>query len=156
MMALVRGVIRRSSCVSSKFRVSGLISMKIGRAPRSTKALTVETKVKEGTITSSPGLRSRSSAAISSACVQDVVSMALGTPRVYSSKLWHFLVNIPSPDSCPQLIAWRIYSNSLPLKNGRLNGMCKKRFPLNRYASSLSSTRDNYAHADQQETQHLW
>ena len=58
----------------------------LGRAPRSTKALTVEGKVNEGTITSSPGLMSRSSAAISSACVQDVVSRTLDTPRTLSSK----------------------------------------------------------------------
>ena len=43
------------------------ISIKMGFAPRKTKAFTVETKVKEGTITSSPGLISNSIAAISSA-----------------------------------------------------------------------------------------
>ena len=44
-------------------------------APRRTKALAVETKVKEGTMTSSPGFRFRRIAAISRAWVQEVVSI---------------------------------------------------------------------------------
>ena len=70
-MARVRGVISASSRVSSRFSVSGRMSTNTGRAPRSTKALAVETKVNDGTITSSPGSRSSSSAAISSACVHE-------------------------------------------------------------------------------------
>ena len=55
-----------------------------GRAPRITNALTLDTNVKAGTITSSPGLMSSRNAAISRACVQDVVSSTLGTPSVSS------------------------------------------------------------------------
>ena len=54
-MSRVREVMSASSRVSSRFRVSGRMSQKTGRAPRWTKALAVETKVKAGTITSSPG-----------------------------------------------------------------------------------------------------
>jgi hypothetical protein len=61
------------------------MSQNTGVAPRSTKALMVETKVKEGTITSSPGAMSSSKAAISSACVQEVVNNTCGTPSTCSS-----------------------------------------------------------------------
>jgi hypothetical protein len=61
------------------------------RAPRRAKALAVETKVKEGTMTSSPALISSSNAHISSAWVQEVVTSARGTPSVCSSNSWHFL-----------------------------------------------------------------
>ena len=57
--------------------MSGRMSAKTGFAPRRAKALAVETKVNDGTITSSPGLRSSSRAAISRAWVQLVVSSAL-------------------------------------------------------------------------------
>ena len=53
--------------------MSGRMSTKTGVAPRSTKALAVETNVKDGMITSSPGPTSASSAAISSAAVQECV-----------------------------------------------------------------------------------
>ncbi len=59
---------RRSSLI---FKVSGLISTKTGTAPLSTKALAVETNVKEGKITSSPTLISERMAAISRAVVQE-------------------------------------------------------------------------------------
>jgi len=62
------------------FGVSSPLSAKTMRAPRSTKALTVETKVKLGAITSSPGPMSARMAAISRASVQEVVSSALGMP----------------------------------------------------------------------------
>ena len=62
------------------------MSAKTIRAPRNAKAFAVDTKVKEGTMTSSPGWMSSSRAHISSACVQDVVTIALGTPSVCSKK----------------------------------------------------------------------
>ena len=72
--------------------MSGRMSANTGLAPRSTKALAVETNVNDGTMTSSPGLRSSSSAAISRACVQEVVSSALGAPTACSSRVWHSFV----------------------------------------------------------------
>ena len=47
--------------------------MKMGFAPRKAKAFTVDTKVWDGRMTSSPGWISNSNADISRACVQDVV-----------------------------------------------------------------------------------
>ena len=73
-MARVRGVIAASISVSSMFSVSGRMSTNTGTAPRSAKALAVETNVNDGMITSSPGCRSSRSAHISSAWVHDVVS----------------------------------------------------------------------------------
>ena len=54
-IARVRGVIAASTSRSSRLSVSGRMSTNTGRAPRSTKALTVDTKVNAGQITSSPG-----------------------------------------------------------------------------------------------------
>lgn len=87
-------VINCSSFASFRLNVSGRMSMKTGVAPRSTKALAVETKVKEGTITSSPDWMFNNSAAISSAWVQEVVSSAFGTKRV-SSVLLKQAVELP-------------------------------------------------------------
>src|SRR4026207_1850707 len=66
---------------------------------------------------------SSKSADNSSASVQEVVRSTLGTPSVASSKLWHFFVNGPSPETCPFSMACRMYSYSLPAANGRLNGI---------------------------------
>src|SRR2546421_938327 len=77
-------------------------------------------------ITSSPDLMSSSSAAISSACVQEVVSRALETPSVSSRRAWHFLVKTRSPDSCRLLRACCMYSSSPPERNGRLKGISKE------------------------------
>ncbi len=87
----MRGVIKLSNCRSSRFSVSGRMSAKTIRAPRNTKAFAVDTKVKEGTITSSPGWMSSNRAHISRAWVQEVVTIALGTPSVCSKKAWHLL-----------------------------------------------------------------
>ncbi len=103
--------------------MSGRTSQKTGLAPRRTKALTVETKVNDGTMTSSPGPMSSSRAAISSACVQEVVSSAFGTPSVCSSSAWHFLVNVWSPAIWPMAIVWAMYSCSRPMRDERLKGM---------------------------------
>ena len=105
------------------FNVSGRMSMNTGVAPRRAKAFIVVTNVKEGTMTSSPGWMSNNSAAISSACVQDVVRNALGTPSHCSSKAWHFLVNGPSPEIRPFATACLTYSISLPIREALLNGI---------------------------------
>ena len=81
--------------------MSGRMSTKTGRAPRSTNAFAVETNVNDGTITSSPGPMSSSSAAISRACVQDVVSSTRRAPRSSSSRRRHFSVKTPSPEIRP-------------------------------------------------------
>ena len=91
------------------------------RAPRRTKALTVETKVKEGTITSSPLRQSRSSAAISRAWVQEVVS-STWRAKLPLQDLVASRVNGPSPDAWPLAIASAIYRYSLPARQGRLKG----------------------------------
>ena len=57
MIARVRFEMAASSWVSSRLSVSGRMSMKTGVAPRSTTAFAVDTKVKDGKITSSPGER---------------------------------------------------------------------------------------------------
>ena len=66
-MARVRGVMSESSRSSSILRVSGRISAKTGRAPRSTKLVASVTKAKDGTMNSSPGSIPRRRAAISRA-----------------------------------------------------------------------------------------
>ena len=73
------------------------MSTNTGVAPRIATALAVETNVNGGTITSSPGPRLSSSAAMSSAWVHDVVSSTRGAPLIRSSHWWHWRVNGPSP-----------------------------------------------------------
>lgn len=70
-MTRVRSVTAASTRRSSMLSVSGRMSTKTGVAPRSTKAVAVEEKVKEGMMTSSPGPTSASRAASSSAAVQE-------------------------------------------------------------------------------------
>ena len=79
-MARVRGVISSASLAASMLGLCGSLSAKTMRAPRRAKALAVDTKVKAGTITSSPSRMFSSSAAISSASVQEVVISALRKP----------------------------------------------------------------------------
>ena len=122
-MARVRRVIAPSMRVSSRFSVSGRMSTNTGRAPRSTTAFTVDTKVKGGTMTSSPGRRSSRSAAISSACVHEVVSSAFGDPVSRSSHSWQARVYGPSPWSGPSAMTRVTYSASRPVTAARLNGM---------------------------------
>ena len=99
-MAFVRGVIFASTRRSSRLSVSGRLSTNTGTAPRRTKALAVLTKVNVGRITSSPGPTFSSSAAISRAWVQLVVSSTLPAPVIAPSRAWHCRVNGPSPDRC--------------------------------------------------------
>jgi hypothetical protein len=61
-------------------RVRGSMSEKRMRAPSRTKASAVEVKVNDGTITVSPGRRSRSIADSSSAAVHEVVSSTSEAP----------------------------------------------------------------------------
>jgi hypothetical protein len=114
-MALVRGVIAASTCFSSMLSVSGRQSTNTGTAPRSTKALAVDTKVNEGMMTSSPGCRSASSAAISSAAVHECVISARAAPVRRSSHWLHSFVKLPSPARCPLAWAWAMYQSSLPV-----------------------------------------
>src|SRR4030095_2755215 len=117
---------------SSRFSVSGRMSQNTGRAPRNTNAFTVDTKVNDGTTTSSPGTISSSSAATASACVHDVVNRTLAAPSSFSSSSWHFFVNRPSPEMCPISSASEIYRNSSPTSPARLKGI---RVPLMRSLS---------------------
>jgi hypothetical protein len=82
------------------FIVSSRLSMNTGVAPRNTNAFAVETKVNDGTMTSSPGLMSSRIAAISSACVHDPVRSADGTPNFFSNNSRQRLVKGPSPERC--------------------------------------------------------
>ena len=79
------------------FIVSGRISTKTAFAPRRTNASAVDTNVYDGIITSSPGCISAKIAAISVACVHDVVNKAFLVPVVFSIHSEHFFVNSPSP-----------------------------------------------------------
>src|SRR5215468_12127636 len=83
----------------------------------------VETKVNDGTITSSPGSKSKSNAVISSAWVHEVVSSAARVPRAVSKSARHLRVNAPSPEIWPAESACQMYSNSLPVSEGRLKGI---------------------------------
>jgi len=58
-------------------------------------------KVKEGTITSSPGAMSARIAVISSAAVHECVSSARAAPVSASSQPWQRAVKGPSPASRP-------------------------------------------------------
>lgn len=102
--------------------VSGRISTKTGTPPRNTKALAVETKVYDGSMTSSPSSMSRSSAIISSAAVHEGVSSALRQPVCCSSHAWLRRVKGPSPARWPQECASAMYASSRPVMYGRLNG----------------------------------
>ena len=101
-MARVRSVMASASSFSSRFRVSSRMSTNTGTAPRSKNALTVETKVNDGTITSSPGSRSSSSADISSAWVHEVVSRQLPPPTRARSSSAARAVKGPSPEVAPE------------------------------------------------------
>src|SRR5712691_7359737 len=122
-IALVRDVISDSSRVSSMFKVSERMSANTGLAPRKTYALIDDTKVNDGTITSSPGPTSSKSADISSAEVQDVVRRTLATPNDSSSRVWQRLVNGPSPDNLLLVSASVMYRSSLPSRVGSVKGI---------------------------------
>ena len=76
------------------------MSMKTRRAPRSTKALAVETKVNEGMMTSSPGFMSSKQR-----CHLQRVRTGGSQQRFRNAELafkqrMAFFVNAPSPESC--------------------------------------------------------
>lgn len=73
------------------------MSTKTSVAPIAWKAVAVDEKVKLGRITSSPGLRSQSTAAISSAAVPLVVSRTFSAPKRSSIQAWHLREKGPSP-----------------------------------------------------------
>ena len=81
------------------------MSAKTGRAPARTNAFAVETNVKDGRMTSSPGPTAQRSAAISSAAAQDVVSSAFATPHRSSIIRQHAAEKRPSPAVFPRATA---------------------------------------------------
>ena len=87
-MARVLEVIADSTRFSSRFNVSGRISTNTGIPPRSAMAFAVLTKVNDGMITSSPGPTPASSAAISSAAVQECVSRTRAAPLHSCRNCW--------------------------------------------------------------------
>src|SRR5664280_417627 len=92
------------------------------RAPRSANAFAVETKVKLGTMISSPGPVSSRSAAISRECVQLVVRR-VGTPKSAPRKASHSFVKGPPLEVCPCSTA-RVRMLEIPSKwGGLLKGM---------------------------------
>src|ERR1039457_85210 len=79
------------------------VSAKIILAFLSKNAFAVDIKVKEGTMTSSPGLISAKIADISSASVQDVVRSDFLIPNLASNHEWQSFVNFPFPASVPDM-----------------------------------------------------
>ena len=103
--------------------VSGRISVKTSRAPRCTKASAVEQKVKEGSMTSSPGFIWQSRADISRADVQDVVRYTAGECSRSLRKAWHLFVKGPSPQIFLLSAASFMYFVSVPTKGGLLKSI---------------------------------
>ena len=93
------------------------------RAPARTKARALVTKVKDGTITVSPGCRSSNKADISRALVQDVVKRTSAEPRVPCRSEDTLLEKGPLADICPDSRLWSRYSCSRPMDEVRLNGI---------------------------------
>ena len=103
--------------------MSGRMSTKTVRAPRSANAFAVDTNVNDGTMTSSPGCMSSSSAAISSACVHDVVSSTVAPWCTSHNSDAARLVMTPSPDRWPEAKASATRSSWPGAIVGRLNGI---------------------------------
>ena len=80
-------------------------STKTGTAPRSATAFAVETKVKDGMITSSPGPSPARIAHISRAPVAECVNSAFADPVCSSSHVPHLPANGPFPERWPFAIA---------------------------------------------------
>ena len=79
-MAFVRGVMARSTASGSMQYVSGVMSTITGTAPQNSTAPAVATKVKSGTITSSPRPIPSASRATSIAWVPLVIAMPCFAP----------------------------------------------------------------------------
>ena len=122
-MTFVLSVMACSIFVSSMFIVSGRMSTNTSRAPASTAEVAVLEKVKLGRMTSSPGCRSHSSMAISSAVVPLVVSSTFWAWKRSSSHALHCLVKAPSPQILWDAMACFTYSISSPTQGGTLNGI---------------------------------
>jgi hypothetical protein len=88
-----------STADGSIVRVSGSMSTKTGVAPWRANALAVETNVKDGITTSSPGSTSSSRAASSNAAVAEWTSSAEAQPSSRSSHDAHSPVNFPPAES---------------------------------------------------------
>ncbi len=98
------------------FSVSASTSTKTGVAPRSTNALAVETNVNDGMITSSPGPTPASSAAISSAPVQECVISTRRAPVSSPSSCSQRVVQGPLPPVQPPSSAAAIEAASSPVR----------------------------------------
>src|SRR5690606_37306568 len=123
MMARVRGVTACATSFSSRLQVSRRASTNTGVAPRSTTALAVLTKVKDGMMTSSPGPISASRTAISSACVHEDIKWAAGQPVRDKNQSSHIPAYAPRPASRPGSSTALTAPSSVPRLVGRLNGM---------------------------------
>ena len=88
--------------------MSARMSTNTGVAPRSTKALAVETNVNEGMITSSPGLDACEQRRHLQRAVHEWVSRTLAGPSCASSQSEQRAVNGPLPDRCALSIASRM------------------------------------------------
>ena len=86
-------------------RVRGSMSQKTRRAPWRAKASAVVMNVNDGTMTVSPGFRSRSIADISSAAVHDVVSSTSSAPISSASSCAARVENSPPEAGWPPRIA---------------------------------------------------
>src|SRR6056297_797045 len=122
-MTFVFSDIAFSILFSSIFIVSGLISTNTILAPLNTKALAVDTKVKEGIITSSPSLISQINAAISNPAVQDGVKKIFLESNSFSIKSHTCLENCPFPEIFPVFRDFLMYSISFLKKHALLKGI---------------------------------
>jgi len=80
MMAFVRELTRRAASPTSRLKVNGSMSQKTVFAPAYSTALAVDSHVKAGTITSSPGPTPAASAAKCSAAVQELTAVENWAP----------------------------------------------------------------------------
>src|SRR5216117_2354378 len=81
MMALVRGVIARSTMAGSMFKVSASTSTRTGRAPTCSMTLTEAANVNGVVITSSPGPTPSVTSAVCRAAVHEFSASAPDAPR---------------------------------------------------------------------------
>ena len=82
---------RLDRCATSMLNVSRSTSQKTGVAPMYSTTLAVETQVKAGTMTSSPGLRPSAATAMCSAVVHELVATACGGAGVGREALLELL-----------------------------------------------------------------
>src|ERR1051326_2984995 len=123
MTALVLFVILDWKSWMSIVSVWSLISQNTGFPPPRMIAFAVETNVKLGRITSSPGFRSIIIIAISSACVQEVVRSAWFSEKRLHNDCSTALHIDPSPLIFPESRTRLMSSMTEPLRYGLLKGM---------------------------------